>query len=61
MIVKIEIVGEKNKFDKLVTKELQKTLIKLNKIAKTRGIDKIEYQIKKSHRLIKTVGFEDLE
>lgn len=61
MIVKIEIVGEKNKFDKLVTKELQKTLIKLNKIAKTRGIDKIEYQIKNSHRLIKTVGFEDLE
>lgn len=61
MIVKIEIVGEKNKFDKLVTKELQKTLIKLNKIAKTIGIDKIEYQIKNSHRLIKTVGFEDLE
>ena len=61
MIVKIEIVGEKNKFDKLVTKELQKTLIKLNKIAKTIGIDKIEYQIKNSHRLINTVGFEDLE
>lgn len=61
MIVKIEIVGEKNKFDKLVTKELQKTLIKLNRIAKARDIDKIEYKIKNSHRLIKTVGFEDLE
>lgn len=61
MIVKIEIVGEKNKFDKLVIKELQKTLVKLNHVAKARDIDKIEYQIKNSHRLIKTVGFEDLE